>query len=134
MAKNFRLLEAKMSPEARARSEAKANAMIKDMALDELRLARELTQEDLAKILKVRQSAISKMERRGDMYVSTLHDMIRAMGGTLEIRAIFPEGDVRINQFSKLRREEPSSGRDDEELQGSRSDQTFRGKNREISL
>ena len=134
MAKNFRLLEAKMSPEARARSEAKANAMIKDMALDELRLARELTQEDLAKILKVRQSAISKMERRGDMYVSTLHDMIRAMGGTLEIRAIFPEGDVRINQFSKLRREEPSSGRDDEEPPGSLSEQTFRGKNREVSL
>jgi hypothetical protein len=42
------------------------------------------------------------MERRADMYVSTLHDMIRAMGGTLEIRAIFPEGDVRINQFQNL--------------------------------
>jgi len=134
MAKNFKLLEAKMSPEARARSEAKAEVMIKEMPLDELRVARELTQEHLAKILRVNQSAISKMERRADMYVSTLHDMIRAMGGTLEIRAIFPEGDVRINQFSKLRREEPSSWRDDEELQGSLSDQTIRGKNREISL
>jgi len=134
MAKNFKLLQAKMLPRARARSEAKAQAMIQEMPLDELRVARELTQEHLAKILRVNQSAISKMERRADMYVSTLHDMIRAMGGTLEIRAIFPEGDVRINQFSKLRREEPSSWRDDEELQGSLSDQTFRGKNREIPL
>ena len=102
MAKNFKLLQAKMSPAARARSEAKAGKMIKEMALDELRVARELTQEHLAKILHVKQSAISKMERRADMYVSTLHDMIEAMGGTLEIRAIFPEGDIRINQFQSL--------------------------------
>lgn len=108
MAKNFKLLQDKMSPAARARSAAKADEMIKDMALDELRVARELTQEHLAKILRVKQSAISKVEHRADMYISTLHDMIRAMGGALEIRAIFPEGDVRINQFGKLRRTEPS--------------------------
>ena len=30
------------------------------------------------------------------MYVSTLGDFIRAMGGELEIRANFPDGSVRI--------------------------------------
>jgi DNA-binding Xre family transcriptional regulator len=104
MAKNFRELQAKMSPERRARSEAKAKRMIEEMALDELRVARELTQEQLARALKIKQAAVSKMERRTDMYLSTLQGVIRAMGGELEIRAIFPDSTVRINQFQELRR------------------------------
>ena len=101
MAKSFKKLQAKMPPAARARSEAKARKMIEEMALDELRAARDLTQEHLSKILGVRQAAVSKLERRTDMYISTLSDFIRAMGGTLEIRAIFPDGNVRIKQFGK---------------------------------
>ena len=101
MAKNFKELQAKMSPASRARSEAKAKQLARDMALDELRAARHLTQEHLARVLGVKQSAISKMERRTDVYVSTLADFIGAMGGTLEIRAVFPEGSVRISQFEK---------------------------------
>ncbi|MFQ5777783.1 MAG: XRE family transcriptional regulator [Terriglobia bacterium] len=103
MAKNFKVLQEKMSPEARARSKAKADEMVKGMALDELRAARDLTQEHLARILRVNQPAISKLERRTDMYVSTLQHMVKAMGGDLEIRAVFPEGSVRISQFGKLR-------------------------------
>ncbi|MBI4454580.1 MAG: helix-turn-helix transcriptional regulator [Acidobacteria bacterium] len=103
MAKKFRTLLEKMPTDARARAEAKAKKVIEEMPLDELRLARDLTQEHLAKILGVKQSAISKLERRTDMYVSTLQDMIKAMGGTLEIRAVFPEGTVQINQFGRLR-------------------------------
>lgn len=102
MTKSFKNLQAKMSPAARARSEAKAKKMIEEMALDELRAARDLTQEHLSKILGVRQAAVSKLERRTDMYISTLSDFIKAMGGTLEIRAIFPDGNVRIRQFGKL--------------------------------
>jgi transcriptional regulator with XRE-family HTH domain len=74
------------------------------MPLDELRAARQLTQENLATVLGVKQASISKMERRADMYVSTLAKFIEAMGGTLEIRAHFPEGSVRINQFSEVDR------------------------------
>ena len=99
MAKSFRELERKMSPEVRARSEVKARTMIDEMALSEMRAARELTQEHLAKVLRVKQASISKLERRADMYVSTLRDFVRAMGGELEITARFPEGEVRINQF-----------------------------------
>jgi transcriptional regulator with XRE-family HTH domain len=104
MAKNFKNLLAKMPREARNRAEAKARQMAEEMALDELREARQLTQEHLAGLLKINQSAVSKLERRTDMYVSTLHDFIRAMGGVLEIRAIFPEGTVRISQFGKLQK------------------------------
>jgi hypothetical protein len=102
MAKNVKDLQAKMSPESRARSEAKAERLIREMALDELRAARALTQEHLSTILGVKQSAISKLERRADMYVSTLRHVIEAMGGQLEIRAVFPDGDVRITQFQTL--------------------------------
>lgn len=63
---------------------------------------RALTQEHLSTILGVQQSAISKLERRADMYVSTLRHFIEAMGGQLEIRAVFPDGDVRITPFQAL--------------------------------
>ena len=104
MAKNFNELRKKMSPESRARSEALAKKLIEEMPLDELRAARDLTQEQLADALGVKQASISKMERRADMYVSTLRGVVRAMGGDLEIRAVFPDGTVRINNFGKLRR------------------------------
>jgi hypothetical protein len=102
MAKNIKDLQATMFPESRARSEATAERLIREMALDELRAVRALTQEHLSTILGVKQSAISKLERRADMYVSTLRHFIEAMGGQLEIRAVFPDGDVRITQFQTL--------------------------------
>jgi DNA-binding transcriptional regulator YiaG len=108
--KNVKDLQAKMSPESRARSEAKAEHLIQEMALDELRAARALTQEHLSTILGVKQSAISKLERRADMYVSTLRHFIEAMGGQLEIRTVFPDGDVRITQCQTLA--EPKAERD----------------------
>jgi DNA-binding XRE family transcriptional regulator len=102
-ARNFNELRAKMSPEARARSEAMAREMLATMPLDELRAARHMTQESLASVLGIKQASISKMERRTDMYIGTLAKFIEAMGGTLEIRACFPEGSVRIKQFSNVR-------------------------------
>jgi hypothetical protein len=39
------------------------------------------------------------MEKRTDMYISTLRSFIQAMGGELQIRAVFPEGEVAIEQF-----------------------------------
>ena len=99
MAKPFRVLEQRMSAAARARSDAKARKLIAEMPLNELRAARQLTQEHLAKRLRVKQASVSKLERRADMYVSTLRDFIAAMGGELEITARFPEGEIRIIQF-----------------------------------
>jgi DNA-binding XRE family transcriptional regulator len=104
VAKNFNTLKAKLAPEVLARSQQKARQYRQEMALDELRQARELTQEHLAKVLGVKQSAISKIERRSDMYVSTLRSMIKAMGGFLLIQAVFPDGKVEIDQFKKIRR------------------------------
>jgi DNA-binding transcriptional regulator YiaG len=100
-AKNFNELRAKMSPERRALNEAEAKRMLRELPLDELRAARNLTQEHLAALLHIKQASVSKMERRTDMYIGTLSKFIEAMGGQLEIRAIFPDGSVRITQFSR---------------------------------
>lgn len=99
--RNFNELRAKMSPERRARNEEAAKRMRAEMPLDQLRAARELTQEYLAEILGVNQAAISKLERRTDMYISTLSRFVEAMGGTLDIRAIFPEGAVSLKHLGE---------------------------------
>jgi transcriptional regulator with XRE-family HTH domain len=103
MATKFRQLPTKMSPEAQERAKSKTQILLSEMALDELREARKLTQEQLAEQLKVKQPSIAKMERRADMYLSTLRGVIKAMGGEMEILAVFPEGRVRITQFRDLR-------------------------------
>jgi predicted transcriptional regulator len=90
-----------MSPESRARAEAWAKDTIKNMPLVELRNARELTQMNLSKVLRVPQASISKMERRTDMYLSTLRSYIEAMGGRLELRAIFQDGAVNLDLGEK---------------------------------
>jgi transcriptional regulator with XRE-family HTH domain len=76
------------------------------MPLDALRDAKQLTQVQMAQLLKISQGAVSKVERRTDMFVSTLRNYVRAIGGDLEIRAVFPDGDVLIDQFSDDRRAE----------------------------
>jgi transcriptional regulator with XRE-family HTH domain len=72
------------------------------MPLQELRRARELSQATLAEALETDQGNISKLEQRTDMYMSTLRRYVKAMGGTLEIVAKFPDGAVRVTQFQEL--------------------------------
>ncbi len=104
MAKNFKTLREKMSLESRERSHILAAKYRAEMPLDELREARDMTQAHLARILRVNQAAVSKLERRADMYVSTLQDFVKAMGGELKITAKFPDGAVEINQFESVKR------------------------------
>lgn len=102
MARNFSELRAKMSPKARALSDAKFREMQAEMPLHELRRARGLSQKDLAATLHVEQPTIAKLEKRTDAYISTLRGHIEAMGGALEIVARFPDGIVKISNFSSL--------------------------------
>ena len=99
MARKFSELRARMSPEAQSRAAARAEAMLVEMQLQELRKARNLTQVDLAKAMSVEQAAISKLERRDDMYVSTLREYVKALGGELKLVASFPDGDIQVHPF-----------------------------------
>ena len=102
MAKNFSVLRAKMSPAAQARARDMTKTMLAEMPLNELRQARGLTQAMLASLLHVEQPSIAKMEKRTDMYLSTLRHLVQAMGGDLVVTAKFPDGEVKINNFSDL--------------------------------
>ena len=100
--KSFKALVATMPPEQRAAVEAAKAAMRQEMSLAELRQARKLTQDALSQTLQVGQPAIAKLEKRTDMYVGNLRRFVEAMGGELEIVAHFPDGDVKITNFSEL--------------------------------
>ncbi len=102
MAKPYEELRAKMSVGAQKRTEARANVLMQEMPLYELRQARQLSQEQLARELHVRQANVSKIERRTDVYISTLRSYVEAMGGELEITAKFPQGAVKIKQFETI--------------------------------
>ena len=99
MAKKFSELRAKMSPEAQARSAARAAATLVEMQLQELRKSREVTQVDVARGMNVEQAAVSKLERREDMYVSTLRDYVKALGGELKLVASFPDAEIQVHPF-----------------------------------
>lgn len=101
MAKSFKVLREKMSPEARERSERLAGELNQEIRLAELRSALGVSQDELAQLLKRKQAAISRLERRSDMHVSTLREFIKALGGRLEVIASFPEGSYHIKQFEQ---------------------------------
>lgn len=88
--------------EHRAIRKRTAERIAEEATLRQLREARALSQVEMAEKLQINQAAVSKLERRTDMYLSTLRSYIEAMGGKLEIVACFPDKAVRIMQFDTL--------------------------------
>jgi DNA-binding XRE family transcriptional regulator len=105
--RKFSELVAKMPPERRARIEGMSEELREEMDLAQLRAARQLSQAALGEILRVEQPAVAKIEKRTDLYVSTLRRFIEAMGGELEIVARFPDRAVRIRNFADIGDREP---------------------------
>jgi len=96
MARNYKELQAKMHPAHRAENQQRVREELQRMALEELRTAKQLTQADMAEMLNVPQSSVSRIERRADMYLSTLRNYLNAMGGVLQIQAVFPDGSAAV--------------------------------------
>ena len=103
MARNFRELSAKIdsNPEARAEVEEYKQAIYDALALAQLREDSGVTQQQMAGALGVSQSSVSQLEsrieRREDLYVSTLGRYVAALGGHLELTAVFPERRVQLS-------------------------------------
>jgi len=99
--KKFSELSRKVNsdPARRARVEEHKARLLQVVTLSELRKARALTQVQLAKTLDTTQSGVSRIEHQTDVYLSTLRSFIEAMGGHLELSAIFPDGTVLISTF-----------------------------------
>lgn len=96
MAHKWTELRSNMTLEAQARVAAETEALLLDMQLAELRQAQGKTQAEVAAALGTGQAAVSKLERREDMYLSTLHKYVQALGGELRLVATFPEGDIPL--------------------------------------
>lgn len=102
MAHKWRDIRRTLSPEQEEGTRQYVRSVVEAATLNQLREARNLTQASLASVLGVNQGSVSKMEKRTDMYVSTLRSFIQAMGGQLQIKAVFPEGEVEIDQFKNV--------------------------------
>lgn len=98
---SFKNLTKDISPERRAGIDARKLELAEEMSLHELRQAIGTSQEALAECLNVMQPAIAKMERRSDIRISSLRRMIEGMGGSLEIKAHFPQGDVILTNYNE---------------------------------
>lgn len=99
---SFRELTKGFTPARRRRIGEMKKELLAEMPLHELRRAHALTQRDLAELLQVNQPAVSKLEQRTDVYISSLRSYIESVGGKLRIVAEFPEGEVAITNFSDV--------------------------------
>jgi transcriptional regulator with XRE-family HTH domain len=105
MARPFKELRERMSPEQQKRSEELAQRELLKMRLAELRRnMAHLTQQEVADLLEKSQSQIAALERRGDVLLSTLAQYVKALGGELQLRAQFPDGAVvEVTQFENVK-------------------------------
>jgi DNA-binding XRE family transcriptional regulator len=80
-----------MSPERRAHIEQLASEMREEINLREMRRLRKLTQARLSKKLKIGQEGVSRIEKRTDLYLSTLRSYVEGVGGELTLMVKFPD-------------------------------------------
>jgi DNA-binding XRE family transcriptional regulator len=100
--RKFRELLKAMPAERQQKVANRVRQSLASMPLEEIRKARQLTQAKLADALGVNQGEVSKIEHRTDIYLSTLAGYVEALGGKLEIRAVFPDREMRITQFEEI--------------------------------
>jgi transcriptional regulator with XRE-family HTH domain len=96
--KNLNDIIEELPAEERAKVLARARALIgEEKALQHLRKARHLTQERMAKLLRIGQDGVSRIENRSDMLISTLQSYVEAMGGSLKLVVQFPDGMATLS-------------------------------------
>ncbi len=99
--------------EARAELAAEAEAYFRSLA--DVRRARDMTQEELAEALGIKQTSVSKVERaherHADLYLSTMRRFIEAMGGQLRMTAVFPDTEVPIDNLREIDSTNPEAQR-----------------------
>jgi hypothetical protein len=93
---------------ARGAAGAEALRLGEQMDLAEVRRARKLSQNEIGRALRIGPGSVVEIEKRADMYVSTLRRFIEAIGGELEIVARFADHSVKITNFADLAERERS--------------------------
>jgi DNA-binding XRE family transcriptional regulator len=104
--KSFEILRRKVraDPERARRVAEHKRAILDALALAEAREQRNVTQKDIAEILGVTQANVSRIEREEDVYLSTLRKYVEALGGRLEVSAVFPDKTVSLRRSNRSRR------------------------------
>jgi hypothetical protein len=90
------LKRSRLSPAARARVERRVAAGVEELTLQGLRRCLELTQAEVGVSAAMTQSELSRLEGRSDHLTSTLRRYVEALGGTLEISAVFGKRRVKL--------------------------------------
>jgi len=80
-----------MPEEERAEVFRRAEEIRQEINLREMRRLRKITQTRLSKRLKIGQEGISRIERRADLYLSTLRSYVEGVGGKLSLVVEFPD-------------------------------------------
>jgi hypothetical protein len=88
------LKRSRLSPEELEQIQREAEQEVLEMNLRAVRELVDKTQVDVAEASGMAQSEVSKTERRNDHLLSTLRRYVEALGGELEVNAVF--GDKRI--------------------------------------
>ena len=113
--KSFKTLRDQViaDPERRARVEEHKLAMRDALALAALREDRHVTQVQIAEALEVSQANVSRVEHQDDLYLSTLRSYVAALGGRLELRAVFPDEAMTLDvgSFGRTSVEGPTARR-----------------------
>lgn len=82
---------AEESEESRARIRLRAEEIRQELNLREVRRLRKLTQARLSKKLKIGQEGVSRIEKRTDLYISTLRSYVEGVGGKLKLVVELPD-------------------------------------------
>jgi len=107
MPRNVNDIINKRGPAQRKKVEARAAQLIaEEMTLQQLRHARKLTQQKIAKSLHIGQEGVSKLEKRSNLLISTLRSYVEAMGGQLHLMAKFPNRpSIELAGFAEMENE-----------------------------
>ena len=100
MATKWNDLKHKSSPEVRAKLQREVHAELERIGFHKLRQARRQTQVAIAERLNIAQASVSRLERQSDFLLSTLREYVGALGGQLELRVVFPDGDFVIETLA----------------------------------
>jgi hypothetical protein len=91
-------------PDGEARIKRMKDEIALEMTLRDIREhVSDLNQTELGELLKVSQVAVSQLERRQDAVLSNISRYLAALGGQLELHAIFATETIRITQFDDVK-------------------------------
>ncbi len=106
MAKSFDdLVGRTASKRTQAKAASRTQELLQELLLSEIRQLAGESQQEVAEVLGIKQPSLSKLEKQGDIQISTLRKIIEALGGKLEVLARFPKGTVKIDQFEPARQQ-----------------------------